>query len=94
MKLSHDGRVQPEWDDQDERDGEGPDGEGREGDQRHVVCDVALSCDPSQCMVSTVPKSSTDNQLDKASRYRDESNKRIQQQIFTNSYKAPNSITK
>jgi hypothetical protein len=68
MKLSHDGRVQQGWDDQGERDDE-----GREGDQRHVVCDVALSCDPSQCMVSTVPKSSIDNQLDTVSQYMDES---------------------
>ena len=64
--------------DRDGRDDEGRDGEDREGDQRHVVaCDVALSCDLLQCMVSTEPKSSTDNQLGKVSRYTDESNQDV-----------------
>jgi len=70
--------VRPGWGVRGGRDDEGHDGEGREGDQRHVVaCDVALSSDPSRCMVSTEPKSSIYNQLDKVSRYTDESNQEV-----------------
>ena len=71
--------MRPEWGDRGGRDDE-----DREGDQRHVVAyDVSLSCGPSRYMVSTEPKSSTDNQVDKASRYTDESNRWIQADNFT-----------